>query len=199
MPIVNLFAIGDGASEDGMEIDLVTDDYCNVLVQLLPQGRIWNLKAEGTLRSLLCALGVEPSRIEKRVADLIEESDPRTTQEMLEQWEALFDLSPADGATLSERQQQLAAAVTRRGSDSEPFFLDLAAQLGFPNAEIVRWHDPFTAVSPCTHGLYGADGGWTYHWTFVLHGSNENNAALQEFVLKYAQAHTTVDFDFTTP
>lgn len=201
MPDVDMFASDDAATIDDGLFDVTTEDYAFSIEQLLPQGLAWNFKPGGVAKQLFRALGLEFSRIERRVRELIEEADPRTTQELLADWERVAGL-PAicEGGdaptTIEGRQAALHTKLTARPSGNAPFFLGIAESLGYPDAEIRYEGDPFLCTDPCTDGLYGHEGGWLYFWTLVANASGDNDATLQCLVRDYAQAHeiTAVEF-----
>lgn len=61
--------------------------YREQLRKLLPVGKLWKPKSSGTLMKLLEAIGAEGCRIDDRGVDLVNESDPRTTDQLLAEWE----------------------------------------------------------------------------------------------------------------
>jgi len=87
------------------------------------------------------------ARVDSRAADLLErESDPRSTIELLEDWErmaGLPDTCVAEPLTIGDRQRALVARLTMLGGQSRAFFIGLAASLGY---EIrITEHAPFMA------------------------------------------------------
>lgn len=175
-----------------------TEDYCQVLKQLLPQGHAWRLKPDGVFEKLICALGLEFSRVERRMRDLIRESDVRESYELLEDWERLLGLPDCaeTPATTAARQAAAHAKLTARSSGNEPFFLAMAARLGYPAAEIRREYDPFLCTSNCDHSLRGWDGSWGVTWTLVANATGPNDDTLECMVRAYAQAHEIVLFEY---
>lgn len=201
MPDVDIYALDESATIDDGFFDVVHKDYFQVLRQLLPQGFAWNIKPGGVMERLLCALGYEPARVERRAAELIEEADPRTTEELLPDWERIAGLPGACNTnpptTLEGRRAALVAKLTERVAESRTFFLALAAELGYPLAEIRHEHQPFQCgISRCGDPLQGWHGQWTYAWTLIANATTENDDTLRCLVLEYAQAHTTVLFEF---
>lgn len=189
-----------GSQDDGL-FDVIFEDYCTVTRQLSPEGFAWQIKPGGVMAKLLCALGYEASRIERRVSELLEEVDPRTTEELLPDWERNAGLpgkcNTNPPSTLEGRREALHAKLTERVSDSPSFFLALADGLGYPNAEIRREHAPFQCgISACGDALQGHHGHWTYAWTLIANDTTENDDTLRCLVLDYAQLHTVVLFEF---
>lgn len=111
-----------------------TQQYLSLLKSLLPRGIAWVDAVNNDLGRLLHALAEEFARVDAREDALIEEADPRTTYEMLPDWERAFGLpDPCVGSdlTLEQRLETLYAKVTNTGGQSRQFFIDLAAFLGY--------------------------------------------------------------------
>jgi uncharacterized protein YmfQ (DUF2313 family) len=141
-------------------------DYRRQIDTLLPEGAAWRSSGDGAgVRDhLLDAAAVEYARIHNRLLDLIEESDPRTTGEMLTDWEQAAGL-PDDctglADTLQERRNQLVAKITQRGGQSRQFFIDVAAALGF--TVTITEFSPFQVGSSSVGDpLAGED--WWFAW-----------------------------------
>lgn len=175
------------------ECSISNDDYGHQATDLLPHGPAW----EGSrFRNFVAESVRELSRVEWRARRLIEESDPRTTQELLTEWERFAGL-PDCGATpgtVAERQAVLAAKLTRKLSPTPQAFIDIAEGLGYTGVVIRPEGDPFTCVSDCIDSLYG--GQWIHTFTIVVDASSANDAALECMARALAPAHTTVLFEY---
>ena len=66
--------------------------YAEVLAQLAPPGVAFNSDPESNIAKLLAGMGDEFDRVYARIQDLIDESDPRTTFELLAEWESAYGL-----------------------------------------------------------------------------------------------------------
>lgn len=135
-----------------------------MLRQLLPRGRAWNLKPGGVFERLLRAIGEEFARIDARGLDLIEEADPRTALETLADWEAELGLpdectSAPDG--VAERRAAVMQKLTVLGGQNAAWFIDLAARLGYVIE--IEEHHPARMGCRCDERLYGQD--WAFAWT----------------------------------
>lgn len=112
--------------------------YSALIRKLFPQGWAWNLGA--TFKELLDALAYEPARIEARGVDFIDELDPNTTFEMLENWERLLfipdECTPPGEVSLYQRRVRVLQKLTTGGGQSIAFFKLIAAQLGY-DADII--------------------------------------------------------------
>ena len=73
--------------------DATVDDYVSALLQLLPDGLFWRKLDDGTrLYHMLEGMAEGFVRLHNKGLDLIEEMDPRTATDMLENWEELLGL-----------------------------------------------------------------------------------------------------------
>jgi len=110
--------------------------YLRLLIQLLPTGLAWNKSKDSNLRKLLDKMSQEFLRIEERIKTFIEEMDPRTTFELLTDWESMLGLPDkcsgnVDDLTLSQRRGQIVQKLNDRGSLSESYLEQIAADLGY--------------------------------------------------------------------
>lgn len=141
------------------------------LKALLPKGRIWQADEGSVLYQLLYAIAVEITRVETRVLDLLNEADPNTTYELIEEWEKMLGL-PDDctgtPVSLEQRRQLIIAKLTQRQSLTKQYFIDLANSLGY---EITV--DDFEEFSPFRAGISRAGErlfslGWVYVFALNL-------------------------------
>ncbi len=118
------------------------DTYRAELAQLLPPGDAFANTEGSELANVLTATADELVRVDGRAQDLIREADPRTTDEMIEDWERVCGL-PDDctgGAeTAEERRLLVTAKIVERGGQSISFFESLAAALDY-DVEIEEYH-----------------------------------------------------------
>lgn len=108
-------------------------EYRLQLQALLPTGPAWRRDTEADITRTLDALAAELARIDARAEALMEEADPRTTSELLSDWERIAALPSSCVTveqTIEERRAALVAKLTLLGGQSPDFFIDLAAGLG---------------------------------------------------------------------
>tara|TARA_R110002074_G_scaffold253081_2_gene425058 strand:- start:6406 stop:7029 length:624 start_codon:yes stop_codon:yes gene_type:complete len=129
------------------------DDYLAAALALAPEGPAWP-REDGTLppkfwrgvvRSLL--------RLHRRACDLQRESLACFADETLESWERVYGLpDPCDpgGATRTREERRLAlcARETVLGGQSEAYFYEVAAALGY-EITIKRYHEATCGLSYC--------------------------------------------------
>lgn len=112
---------------------MTAGEYRIQLQALLPAGTAWPRDADAELTHTLEALAEELARIDVRSEDLVEEADPRTSFELLPDWERIAALPAVyvtGPQTTEERRQALVAKLTLLGGQDPGFFIDLAAGLG---------------------------------------------------------------------
>ncbi|MEX2450375.1 MAG: putative phage tail protein [Rhodospirillales bacterium] len=161
-----------------------TDYYYRALQQLVPQGVAWPREDGATLSKLLRGLAVEITRMHNRLIDLIDEFHPLTTTELLTEWETEFGL-PSDctqglDLVLQERRRLVHNRKTSRGGQSIPFFIDVAAQLGF-EVTITEFY-PFLADHSAAEDAVYSDP-WMYAWRV-----NAPETTIVDFVADHSSA-----------
>lgn len=148
------------------EIDAVDENSLGIMQSLLPPGVAWNRDVDSELTALLRALAYEYSRLKKRAADLIEEIDPRTTSEMIGDWERIYGLPDecATPTTLADRRTALLAKMRGNSAPTIANIVSLAEGVGyFINITEYRRADMFTCGSACSDALYTSQ--WMFVWT----------------------------------
>lgn len=114
----------------------ITSAYRRMLMSLLPPGRVWRLFAGSYLSKLLDACANEIARVDVRARDLLNESNPSTTVELLPEHESELDLDP-DGSTEERQARVLARRVARQRYRPADFQTALAPLLGLDAEDVV--------------------------------------------------------------
>jgi uncharacterized protein YmfQ (DUF2313 family) len=177
------------------------DKYTENLISLLPKGVLWACESSTTLYKLLDALAQELQRVEDLALELIEEADPRTTTNLLDDWERVAGL-PSDcwtPTTEADRRTALVAKLATRGSQALQFYVDQAALIGYDVLIERHPYSPFVAGSLCGTPIWGNE------WRFVIRMiafSGDQDAYLKCWFRHWLQAHTAMEFwlfdEFTT-
>lgn len=174
-------------------------DYREQLRKLLPSGRIWPTAEDSLLMRLLHGLAEELARVHQRTLDLIGELDPRTTSEMIDDWEralGLPDPCAEPPATLEARRAEVVRKLTKTGNQSPQFFIDVAALFGFTvtitefyDADPFKWrvNAPEETVTYFRAGA-GRAGDRLATW---------GNHLLECVIERLKPAHTTVVFAYS--
>jgi len=106
-----------------------SEAYLQQLLALLPPASALDRSEGSTLHALLDSFAQELARSDTAGVSLFDEMDPRTTYEMLVDWETTCGL-PSSG-TIADRRLAVHAKITERGGQSIQYFIDLAAALGY--------------------------------------------------------------------
>jgi uncharacterized protein YmfQ (DUF2313 family) len=111
------------------------DDYAQQFLSLLPQGQAWPTEPGSTLTRACDGLSQYWGFVDSRAADLLErESDPRTTIEILPEWEKAWGLPDPcfpSATTIAERQLMLVLFMTWMGGQSRDYFKSVAEFVGY--------------------------------------------------------------------
>ncbi len=107
--------------------------YQAMLLRLLPQGRAWPRDRDSVTGQLLGAFGDAAARVERLMLKLLENADPRTAVDLIDQWEAALGLPDTDvvPADLDGRLAAAWAKETSTGGQSKPYFIAVAESLGY--------------------------------------------------------------------
>lgn len=159
--------------------------YRRVLQALLPEGTIWPREEDADLTKLLAGLAEESARADERMHDLIDEADPRTSVELLPDWErvcGLPDVCSEIGENLAERRQAVVAKLTAQMGLGKPHLIALAAALGY---EVT-----ITEFTPARAGTARAgDPVYSEEWAYVF------RMRAAETAMVYARAGSAVAGD----
>lgn len=173
------------------------NSYAHALGALMPRGRVWPEGGGPVWAQLIRALAVEFRRIDARALRLIEEADPRTCGETLEDWERVLALpdpcSPAN-ATLAERRDAVVTLLRAEGGSSIAYFVGIAADLGHDIT--IKEHRPFVCgMSACGHQSEPRTMGsptMRFVWTVTL-----STARLRYFRMGYGGSRAGEDTHLT--
>ena len=116
-------------------LDSTDRAYIDAILQLYPRGPIWDGRttrtraaSEHALGAFITGTAAEPKRLHNRFVDLIAEADPRTTDELLDEWLEAWGLPAPCGAlpaTDVEKRAQLAAKWAAQGGQSRAYYIGL--------------------------------------------------------------------------
>ena len=138
-------------------------DYLAALQALLPRGRVWPREAEAVQTQVLAGLTQIYAATDERALDLLTETFPPTTYELLPDWEQTLGLTDSS-ATLQARRNQVVAKLVGHGGISVPALISYAANLGYSIQ--IRQNAPFRAgQSRAGQPVGGVE--WFFVWTVV--------------------------------
>jgi len=178
-------------------------DYASDYQSHLPSGAAWTRAAESVATEFAHGLMVEFGRVDVRAAQLLLEMDPRTTTELVDDWERITGLPDpcveSAPTTIEGRRAAITSRIIARGNGgaSLTFLREILTALGYASADVVirRFHlSPFTCESACNDALNPDDVGWPFVWEIVAkHGDLDEQVECQ-FHNRYALAHIALRF-----
>lgn len=141
-------------------------EYLHQMQALLPQGPAWPRDLDADLARLLSAFAEEFARIDAQVEKLTTEADPRSTSDMITDWERVAGLPDSCVAeagqtlNLAQRHAALVARLTTLGGQAKNYFIALAAALGYMIT--ITEFRPFLAGQSCSGDAVTTD--WQFAW-----------------------------------
>lgn len=135
--------------------------FARMLKQLFPRGSLWNFEANSNLSKLLLGMSDEAERLTSNFDSLIEEIDPRTTNELLSDFERIYGLPDpclGENQTVQQRRQSLVQKIKSTGGQSNAYLIEVAAMLGYTIT--ITEFSAFTVGDTVDELIYGDD--WEY-------------------------------------
>ena len=129
------------------------EDYYLALLNLLPPGKVYPRNDKGAMHDTLRAMAEAFAVVDARIDNLLDEADPRTTLELLPDWERVCALDALD--TVALRQLVLTDKLTDIGGQSRAYFIAVALKFGFV-ITITEFH-PYYCITDIDHGIYEDD------------------------------------------
>lgn len=167
------------------------DNYRAALKALRPRGVIWEVE-EGSVTDREISVEAQMfSEVQARADRLPVEANISTTDELLEEWEDVFEL-PHEGS-YEDRILALLAASSE-GNQAKAFFIDLCRIAG---VEIeIREHCPFMfGDSECGNWHEIGPEEIIFYWNvFIKNGADAAVAKIRALLTKYKQSHTVLTF-----
>jgi uncharacterized protein YmfQ (DUF2313 family) len=143
------------------------EQFLDQMLQLPPPGIAVTRRLDSNFAAFMLAFSDSLARLDQRVDDLMNEIDPRTTLELLPEWERFAKLpDPCVGPmpTLALRRAQILARIVQprltRARQSRAAIIALAASLGYTIA--IEEPQPFTCDSSCDDAIMNEP--WAFAW-----------------------------------
>jgi hypothetical protein len=125
--------------------------FARTLRQLLPPGVLWLFEADSILSKSILALSDEFARATGRALDLVEESDPRTATETLDEWERVLglpdDTVTAVPTTTAGRRLAIVQKLIRQGGKTLPSTWPLPRLVATRSPCMTTTGQPFSALA----------------------------------------------------
>lgn len=147
--------------------------YFSQLLALQPPGIALPADPASVWGRLLAAMADGFERVDARSEDLIRESDPRSSVELLPDWERVCDI-PSECATedaantLQVRRAAVVNVLTRVGGQSPSYYIKLAHLAGLA-IDITEYRPFLAGLSRCGEPLSGPED-VRFCWTVTVHG-----------------------------
>ncbi len=135
------------------------------------------------------ALGAAIAGIESVEAAIF----PLTAGKFIADWERVYNLTPAPGATQDERVDSVIAALSDLGGQSIPYFKRLASLFGVTSSvEVFRV--PVVGLLNAGDPIYSGD--WPFIWRMNLPLSAYSSTAMEARITERRPANTEVVFGY---
>lgn len=146
--------------------------YLQQLQAVLLRGKAWTREPGSVMTQLLTGVAQEFARGDLRAEQAMNEADPRTTLELLADWEefaGLPDPCVTTEQTLVQRREALVSKLLMQGGQSRAYFIAIAESLGYIGAEIEEYNTFDCGDSGCGDALWSeAD---RFAWQLSLPGT----------------------------
>ncbi|WP_424140253.1 YmfQ family protein [Roseomonas chloroacetimidivorans] len=132
--------------------------------RLMPRGRVWPHEEDAVQTRAIAALVPTYERLLARDNNLLTDAFPGTAYELLPEWEASLGLpDPCAGPSpsLQQRRAQVVARLTATGGQSVPYFIEVAAKLGY-GISVKEYAPARVGLLRAGDRLYGA--AWAHAW-----------------------------------
>lgn len=146
-------------------------DIQSQLYKLFPPGPIWSRVVGGRFAAFLAGAAEELARVHNEIAGLVDEFDPSTTDDLLEDWERVAGLPepcdpdpPTDKPT---RRQLLVAKLRSVGGQTPSYYKAISDAATGEDCTINEFSGSlFTAGSTAGSPLYSS--GWAFWWSVSI-------------------------------
>ncbi len=179
------------------------DDYGLALRQLLPRGVVWTDDPTSKLGLALLAWADELARVHNRLLDLVEEADPRTTSELVGDWERVLGLpdpcDPTPPTSTSDRRAAIVARLVETGGQSIAYYTEVALALEVVITITEQQHGVAFRVGVGRVGGRLANVGNVFYWQVNAPAatSADLRARLECILQRIKPAHTVVEFVYS--
>lgn len=167
-------------------------DFLRLIWRILPPGTVFNKKEDSWEGRFFGAIAAIAATFHGRKEDLIDETDPTKTSEMLPDFESVYGL-PEFGQpvppTEDERRAVLLAKWRFKGSQCETFWIAYAAEMGV-TITIVKHFPTYAETSYCEDILY--DDFWRWIWEVHYPAATPNIDVLKVAMETYKGAETRI-------
>lgn len=147
------------------------NSYTAAQQNLLPVGDAFSRESSSILSHLLRGLALLWAKAHNRAMTAVEEADPRTTLELLPDFETALGLPdeclPA-GNSIQERRDAVLAKLDDEGRQDPDFYRELAKILGYEVT--IAEFKPFICGLSCCGDVLNGGHDVRYYWQITVHG-----------------------------
>ena len=149
------------------------------LAGLLPPGPIWRFDPASRLALFLLGAGTELARVHNKIASLVDEMDPRTTDDLLTDWERVAGLpehcDPSPPSDVATRRQLLVAKLKAVGGQTPAYYKTIADAATGQNCTVADYStaSTFVAGSPAGSAVYSP--ALVFWWTVSIPNTDPEN------------------------
>ena len=152
--------------------DITDTSKAALVLRQFPFGRYFDRTA-GWLPKVARAWARFLSRLVERKSTMERNMDPRTADELLDEWESAYFEDPLDpGLTIDDRRDAILAQVRALGGVTAEYYEAVATDFGYGDAVVTDAADPFTTVSLADDFLAGGE----WKLTFLLTAASQTAA-----------------------
>ncbi|WP_421793395.1 YmfQ family protein [Hydrocarboniphaga effusa] len=170
--------------------------YAAQLTALLPRGKLWeSLATMLPWQRLLLAFGDGLARFHAAVLERTVEADPRTTSELLPEWEATVGLPDhclPNGGSTEQRREAVVARLVATGGSSVAYFTELADAYGYAITIDYPALHTFRVTTPAETSLVNMTCNGTCNDALQSFG----NEQLECLLTRVKPAHTAILFAY---
>lgn len=193
-----------------------TETYKAVLSALFPPGKAWPVTFRTMLGKLVHGFAPELARVEAKADTLMNEADPRTTSDMLTDWERVCGLPDPCAGVVDQpvpiRRSDVVAVLSSTGGQSKAFLQQLCNAQGFL-VTLLEFHEAKAGRLRAGDRLTNGDWMFTFRVVadetaiteFVVDGSTVgeplrywNNDRIVCLINKHKPAHTYAQFVYVS-
>lgn len=156
-----------------------TDEVLAALWDLMPPGPIWERGGDSRLDALLEGLAGELAELLSQTGDLVAEADPRTTSDLLADWERVLGLpEPCDPSPSTDedvRRGLVHAKLTATGGQSPSYYKAIADRATGEDCTITEYTEAVFRAGHSRAGdpLYGRP--WRFWWDISIPNVDPTN------------------------
>lgn len=183
---------------------VAAEAYARALKRLLPRGALWLMQPTSVLSKAMLGIADEIARVVARGVDLIEESDPRTATETLDEWEQAVGLPDhcieEIPATDEERRLAITQKLIKRGGQTPALYIALALACGYTVTITENYGATVARAGAARAGDARASAGADqYVWLVTVDppaGAALSHDELECVIERAKPAHTEVIFEY---